>query len=126
MSEHAHSGHEATHHEDAAHHVVPVSVYLKVFTALMVLLVITLAAAAVDLSHVWGPLNVLIAATIAVIKAVLIILYFMHVRYSSKLTWFFAGAAFLWLIVMFSFTFSDYMSRNWMPSPASFAEPGPR
>jgi len=130
MSEHAHAGHDSAHghaaegHAESTHHVVPVSLYLKVFTALMVLLVITLAAAAFDLSHIWGPLNVIIAVTIAVVKAVLIILYFMHVRYSSKLTWFFAGAAFLWLIVMFSFTFSDYMTRNWMPSPSSWSEPG--
>ena len=102
MSEHAHSGSEATHHEDATRHILPVSLYVKVFTALMVLLVITLAAAAVDLSGIWGPMNVIIAMTIAIVKAVLIILYFMHVRYSSKLTWFFSGVAFLWLIVMFT------------------------
>ncbi len=128
MAEHAPAeqelpGGEATHHADAEHHVVPLAVYFKVFAALMVLLVITLVAAAFDLSEYWGPLNVIIAVTIAVIKAVLIILYFMHVRYSSKLTWFFAGVAFLWLMVMFSFTFADYMSRDWMPSPGSWTVP---
>jgi cytochrome c oxidase subunit IV len=95
------------------HHVVPLSVYFKVFAALMVLLVLTLAAAAVDL----GPLNLPIAMTIAIIKAVLIILYFMHVRYSSQLVWVFAGSAFVWLVIMFVLTMADYGTRGWLPVP---------
>ena len=98
---------------ETSHHVVPVSVYIKVITALMVLLVITLGAAAIDFSQMGLPwLNIVIAMTIAVVKAVLIILYFMHVRYSSKLVWVFAFAAFYWVLILFSFTYIDYLSRG--------------
>jgi cytochrome c oxidase subunit IV len=91
------------------HHIVPVSVYLKVFAALMVLLVLTLVAAYFDL----GSWNIMIAMTIAVLKAGLVVLYFMHVRYSSHLVKFFAGATFFWLIILFSLTLADYFSREW-------------
>ena len=74
----------------------------------MVLLIVTLGAAALDL----GPLNLPIAVTIAVIKAVIVVLYFMHVRYSSHLVRFFAGATFFWLALMFILTLSDYASRR--------------
>jgi cytochrome c oxidase subunit 4 len=93
------------------HHVIPLSVYYKVFAALMVLLVITLLAASVDL----GPWNVIIAMTIAVAKAGLVVLFFMHVRYSSHLVQFFAGATFFWLAILFVLTLSDYFTR---PLPA--------
>jgi cytochrome c oxidase subunit 4 len=79
----------------------------------MVLLVITLAAAAIDL----GPWNIVIAMTIAVVKAALVVLYFMHVRYSSSLVQFFAGATFFWLLILFVLTLSDYFSRNWAAVP---------
>jgi cytochrome c oxidase subunit 4 len=111
-------------HGDEAHHIVPMSVYYRVFAALMVLLIITLAAAAVDLSTVWGPLNIIIAMTIAVVKAVLVVLYFMHVRYSSRLTWFFAGAAFIWLAIMFSITLADYFSREMITGLGMGTVPG--
>lgn len=100
-------------HTDAGHHIVPPLTYYKVFAALMILLVVTVAAAEVDL----GALNVGIAILIAVVKAVLIILYFMHVRYSSKLVWVFAGAAFVFVFIMFALTLSDYMSRGWLDVP---------
>jgi cytochrome c oxidase subunit IV len=95
------------------HHVVPVSVYIKVFIALMVLLILTLAAAAVDL----GSWNIIIAMTIAVAKAALVVLFFMHVRYSTHLVQFFAGATFFWLMILFVLTLSDYFSRNWVAVP---------
>lgn len=100
-----------------AHHIIGVDVYLKVFAALMVLLVLTVLAAMEDFSirlH-WGPANVVIALAIAVAKALLVVLFFMHVKFSSRLTQFFAGVAFLFLAFMFFFTFADYFSRNWIP-----------
>ncbi len=101
---------EDTH--ETGHHIVPISVYVKVITALMVLLVITLGAAAVDFGKMGLPwLNIVIAMTIAIVKAVLIILYFMHVRYSSKLIWVFSGAAFFWVMLLFVMTLVDYFSR---------------
>ena len=97
---------------ESSHHIVPLSVYWKVIGLLMVLLVITLVAAMFDFSHMGLPwLNIVIAVTIAVVKAVLIILYFMHVRYSSKLIWVFSGAAFYWVLILFAFLLVDYFSR---------------
>ena len=89
------------------HHVVPTRVYHIVFFALMILLIVTLAAAAIDL----GRRNVRIAVTSAVIKASLVVLYFMHVRYSTDLVKFFAGATFFWLAILFVLTLSDYATR---------------
>lgn len=62
-----------------------------------------------------GPWNAVVALTIAVAKATLVVLYFMHVRYSSKLTWVFVGAGIIWLIILFAFTLSDYLTRGWVP-----------
>jgi cytochrome c oxidase subunit IV len=111
MAEHAGHihGHEGSGEDVAAH--VPVRVYVYNVIALMGLLIITLVAAAFDL----GTLNTLIAMTIAVIKMLLVVLFFMHVRWSSRLTWLFAGAAFFWLSIMFTFTLSDYTTRSWLP-----------
>ncbi len=52
--------------------------------------------------------------TIATVKAVLVLLYFMHVRYSSRLTWIFVAAGFFWFLILVGFTFSDYASRGWL------------
>jgi cytochrome c oxidase subunit 4 len=65
-------------------------------------------------------LNVVAAMTIAVTKAVLIILYFMHVLYSSRLSWVWVGAGFFWLVIMFALTFSDYLTRGWLPVPTGW------
>jgi cytochrome c oxidase subunit 4 len=107
MAEHATTihGHGEAHGE---HHVVPISTYALVFAALMVLLVITLVAAAYDL----GEWNLVIAITIAVLKALLIVLYFMHLRWSSYLVRIFAGAALFWLAILFVLTLQDYFSRH--------------
>lgn len=94
-------------------HVVPQSVYLKVFWALMVLTVVTVAVSLVDL----GPLNVVVALLVAGVKATLVVLFFMHVRYSPKLIWIFAGAGFLWLLFMLVLTFQDVATRDWIPVP---------
>jgi cytochrome c oxidase subunit IV len=90
------------------HHVVPIPTYLVVFAALMILLVLTLVAASQDL----GEWNLVIAITIAVIKALLIVLYFMHLRWSSYLVRVFAGAALFWLTILFVLTLQDYFSRH--------------
>jgi cytochrome c oxidase subunit 4 len=109
MSDHGGTHHQHPHAEaHGEHHVIPTFVYYRVFAALMVLLVLTLAAAAFDL----GPLNIAIAVTIAVIKAVLILLYFMHLRFSTPLVQVFGGAALFWLLIMFALTLTDYVSRN--------------
>ncbi|MBI4472623.1 MAG: cytochrome C oxidase subunit IV family protein [Acidobacteria bacterium] len=89
-------------------HIVPTRIYYGVFAALMVLLVVTVGVAYVHL----GYFNVVAAMTIAVIKAVLIILYFMHVRYSPRLIWIFVGAGFFWLGILFVLTANDYLTRG--------------
>jgi len=95
-------------------HILPVRTYLNIFGALMALLFLTLAA------YWWidlGSLNLVIALLIATTKAVLIMLYFMHVRFSNKLTWVFSGASFFWLGILLILTMSDYTTRNWLPIP---------
>jgi len=82
-------------------------VYYAVFAALLLLLAATVAAAQFDL----GRWNFPTATTIAALKGLLIILFFMHVRYSPPLTWLFAGAGFFWLVLLISLTFSDYITR---------------
>ena len=89
------------------HHVVPKSTYIIVFVWLLVLLVLTVGAAQVDL----GAWNVPVALAIAIMKAVLIVLFFMHVRYSSPLVQLFAAGGFVWLVIMLGFTMTDVWAR---------------
>jgi cytochrome c oxidase subunit 4 len=89
-------------------HIVSRKVYFAIFGALLVLTVITVLVARVDL----GPLNNIVALTVAVLKATLVVLYFMHVRYSSKLTWVFVIAGLFWLGILMTLTLSDYMTRG--------------
>ena len=91
-------------------HIVSVKVYLMIFTALMVGTALTVWAGLQDFP---GPLNVVIALTIAVIKATLVVLYFMHVRYSSRLIWVIFASALFWMAILFALTFSDYWTRGW-------------
>jgi cytochrome c oxidase subunit IV len=95
-------------HHDAFHHITPVKTYYIVFAVLMVLTIITVAVAMFDL----GFLNTPVALIIAIIKATIVILYFMHVRHSSKLTAIIVISYFVWLGVLFLFTFTDYMTRH--------------
>ncbi len=88
-------------------HVVPKSVYFTVAAALAVLLVVTVLAAQVHLG-VW---NTPVAMSIALAKAALIVLFFMHVRYGSPLLRVFAAAGFLWLLLMFLLMLPDYLTR---------------
>lgn len=96
------------HEHSHDHHVQPVGLYIAVYVALLVLLVLTVAVAKVNL----GPLNNAVALGIAVIKALLVILFFMGTRYSSRLTWLWAAAGFAFLIIMLM-TVGDYMTRDW-------------
>ena len=95
----------------SAGHVAPKSMYYMVFLALIVGTGLTVAAASVDM----GPLNNVAMLTIAVIKATLVILFFMHVRWSSRLTWVVAMSGFFWLLIMFGMGMSDYLTRGMIP-----------
>ena len=92
------------------HHIVPIKVYLAIFMALMVLTAVTVWVAFVDL----GALNTFVALGIAGFKAMLVILFFMHVKYSSGMTKLIVGASFFWFLIMIVFTFSDYLTRGWV------------
>jgi cytochrome c oxidase subunit 4 len=91
-------------------HIVPVRVYIGIFLALMAGTTLTVIAAFHDFP--WQ-FNTVIALTIAVIKATLVVLYFMHVRYSSRLIWVIVTSALFWLAILFALTFSDYWTRGW-------------
>lgn len=97
-------------------HIVSTKVYFAVFSALMVFTAITVVVAFVDL----GFMNNVIALGIAATKATLVVLFFMHVRYSSKLTRLIVIAGFFWLGILLLFTSSDYWSRGWMGGKTPF------
>ena len=92
-------------------HIVPVRVYVVIFLALLVGTTITVVAAFYNFP---GQLNTIIALTIASVKATLVVLYFMHVRYSSRLVWVIVASALFWMGLLFAFTFSDYLTRGWL------------
>lgn len=92
----------------AAAHVVSPRTYVTIFLALMVLTAVTVWAAFVDL----GPFNTVVALVIACTKMMLVVLFFMHVRYSSRLTWAVVGAGFFWLGLLLLLTLSDYVTRG--------------
>jgi cytochrome c oxidase subunit IV len=95
----------------SAAHIAPKSMYYMVFGALILGTILTVAAAKVDM----GALNNIVMLAIACTKASLVILFFMHVRWSSRLTWVVAMAGFFWLLILFGIGMSDYMSRGWVP-----------
>ena len=92
----------------AASHIVSPRIYVTIFLALMVLTAVTVGAAFLDL----GPFNTVVALVIACTKMMLVVLYFMHVRYSSRLTWAVIGAGFFWLGLLLLLTLSDYVTRG--------------
>jgi cytochrome c oxidase subunit 4 len=98
-----------------SHHVVPLKIYFAIFAALMVLTASTVWVAFIDL----GALNTFVALGIAVTKAALVILFFMHVKYSSKLTWLVVASGFVFLAILLAFTMSDIVSRGWLGTPGS-------
>jgi cytochrome c oxidase subunit 4 len=92
-------------------HIVPVRIYLTIFAALLLGTALTVFAAFVDFP--WQ-FNTIVALTIAVTKATLVVLYFMHVRYSSRLIWVIVASALFWMGILFALTFSDYLTRGWL------------
>lgn len=79
------------------------------------LLVATVAAAMLGLPQ---PFGIIVAMTIAVVKALLVMLYFMHVRHSSRRTWVFAAAGFFWLAILIGLSLSDFLTRTWLTMPS--------
>ena len=92
-------------------HVAPKSMYYAVFAALIVGTALTVAVAFVDL----GALNNVLMLGIAMTKATLVVLFFMHVRWGTRLTWVVAASGFVWLLILFGLTMMDYLSRGMVP-----------
>jgi len=96
-------GHDETH-------VVPVKVYVGVFLTLLVMTAITTLVSGIDL----GPWNTVVALGIAVFKATLVVLFFMNVKYGSRLTPVVIAGGIFWLLIMIALTFSDFATRGWL------------
>ncbi|HWT64485.1 MAG TPA: cytochrome C oxidase subunit IV family protein [Terracidiphilus sp.] len=96
-------------HNEQEHHIVSPKVYLVILTALLVGTAVTIWASFIDM----GPLNPIIALAIACTKAVLVILFFMHVKYSTKLTKLTVGAGVFTFLILVGMTLADYFTRAW-------------
>jgi cytochrome c oxidase subunit IV len=96
--------------DEHKHHIVPLRHYIGVFLALIFLTGATYWTALMDM----GPLNTPVAMAIAVVKALLVVLIFMHVKYSNKLVKTMVVASALWLAIMFGFAGQDYLTRSWL------------
>jgi cytochrome c oxidase subunit IV len=92
--------------------VVPVKTYVGIFVALLLLTGLTTGVAFIDLG---AELNTIVALTIAVVKALLVILFFMHVKYSSNLTKLVIIAGFFFLAILVAMTLADELTRGWSP-----------
>ena len=90
-------------------HVIPTRVYYTIFAILMVCTGLTVWIAFLDL----GPLNAIAALAIAVFKATLVVLFFMHVKYSTRLTWAVVLGSVFWFGILIALTMSDYLTRAW-------------
>jgi len=97
-------------------HIVSPRLYFLVFAALLALTGLTTGVAFIDL----GAYNTVAALAIAVTKALLVILFFMHVRYSPHLTRIVVVAGFFWLAILITLTLSDFRTRRWTPSPSGW------
>jgi cytochrome c oxidase subunit IV len=91
------------------HHVVTPGVYGLIYLALLIGTALTVGAAYINM----GPFNPVVALLIACIKAVLVILFFMHIKYSSRLMMVTVAAGFFTFCVLITMTLSDYISRAW-------------
>jgi cytochrome c oxidase subunit 4 len=116
-------------------HIVPPRTYYAIFAVLMLCTGLTVAIAFVDLGDfaagrvpglvyriadvatvtaVADSLNVIAALAIATFKAVLVVLFFMHVKYSTRLTWAVVVGSVFWLGILLALTFADYVTRSWL------------
>jgi len=97
-------------------HVVPKKLYILVFTALIVLTGLTTGVAFINL----GKWNTVAALVIAVCKASLVVLFFMHLRWSSNLLRIVVASSLLWLAILIGLTLSDVFTRDWTPVPSNW------
>lgn len=109
-----HTEHSEGH--SGAAHALPISTYLRVYAALMVLMGLTVGASYIS---AFGAFSIWIALAIAVTKTLLVVLYFMGVKYGTRLTWLWASVGFIWLVLLFG-TLGDYVTREWIRLPAGW------
>jgi cytochrome c oxidase subunit 4 len=99
--------------EHSEHHIVPKRVYALVFATLIALTWVTAWVATVDL----GAFNIYVALSIATFKASIVVLFFMHVKYGTRLTKFIVCSGILWLLFLLFVTMGDIWTRSWMGVP---------
>jgi cytochrome c oxidase subunit IV len=92
-----------------AAHILPTRVYYTIFAILLFCTYLTVQIAFFDL----GPLNTIAALAIAVFKATIVVLFFMHVKYSTRLTWAVVAGSIFWFGILVTLTMSDYLTRAW-------------
>ena len=97
-------------------HIVSVKLYLGIFVALLCLTALTTGVAYIDL----GAFNTVAALAIAVVKMMLVILFFMHVKYSGRLIQVFILAGALFLAILITLTLADELTRHWSPTPTGW------
>ena len=95
------------------HHIVSPKVYITIFFVLMVCTLLTVYAATLDLNEYFSGLNIIVALAIATLKASLVVLFFMHGKYSPKRTQLVIICSVFWLAIMLFMTMSDYVTRLW-------------
>jgi len=114
-----HSGHSSagnSHDQPdhlGEHHVVPKRVYFLVFITLIIMTWVTAFVSTVDL----GRWNIFVALAIAIFKASIVVLFFMHVWYSTRLTKMIVMGSIFWLVLLLFLTMVDFWTRGWMTVP---------
>lgn len=98
-------------HTEQHAHEPSLPAYLAVFTVLMVLTGLTVAAVYAPMPEAW---HTPVAFAIAAAKATLVLLFFMHLLYSPRLNWLVAFGSLVWLVIMLVLTFADYATRSWL------------
>ena len=99
--------------EQGLHHIIPSRIYYIIWATLIVFTGLTVFASEIDL----GPWNVVVALAIATIKGTLVVLFFMHLKYSSKMTIVTVIASMFWLFLLLSLSMTDYLTRGWLTYP---------
>lgn len=94
-------------------HIVSPKIYVAIFATLMILTFVTVEAAKADLNQYFPGLNIIVALVIASFKATLVVLFFMHAKYSPRRTQLVIVASVFWLAIMLFMTMSDYLTRPW-------------
>jgi len=96
-------------HTENEQHIVSPKVYLAIFGALVFFTALTVGASFIEM----GPWNPVVAIAIAVVKATLVVLFFMHIKYSSKLMKLTVGAGVFTFLILVGMSLSDYFTRAW-------------